>query len=104
MLGMAQMDVMTRMQEWMLERLEQISDILERQAYPPHSCTGFGGVTDERAAAFGGTDTYIYDQMPGAKVETHAPEMPPDIFAEFGTIENMFLEASGLTELLGGRG
>lgn len=102
--GVCHVDLLIPLQEWMLERLEQIADILEKQAYPSHSFTGFGGLTDERAAAFGGADTWVSDQIPGAKVETHSPDMPPDIFAEFGKLEQMFLEASGLTELLGGKG
>jgi hypothetical protein len=102
--GVCHLDSLIPLQEWMLERLEQIADILEKQAYPARSFSGFGGLTDERAAAFGGADSYVFDQLPGAKVEEHSPTMPPDIFAEFSKMENMFLEASGLTELLGGKG
>jgi hypothetical protein len=54
--------------------------------------------------AFGGAGTYLFDQLPQFKVEEFAPDMPPDIFAEFKEIAAMFLEASGLTELLSGKG
>jgi hypothetical protein len=54
--------------------------------------------------AFGGADTWLFDQMPQAQVKELAPQMPPDLFADFSQINGLFLEASGLTEVLQGRG
>jgi hypothetical protein len=102
--GKAHVDTLMPLQDWMTERLEQIADILERQAYPPKVGSGFMGLTDEKMDAFGGADTYLFDQMPQAKVEELRPEMPPDMFADFKEINGLFLEASGLTEVLQGRG
>lgn len=102
--GIAHIDALMPLQDWMNERLEQISDILERQAYPPKVGAGFLGLTDEKMEAFGGADTYLFDQMPQAKIEELHPQMPPDLFADFNSINNLFLEASGLTEVLSGRG
>ncbi len=102
--GKSHVDALIPLQDWMTERLDQIADILERQAYPPKVGSGFLGLTDEKMEAFGGADSYLFDQMPQAKVEELRPEMPPDIFADFNQINNLFLEASGLTEVLSGRG
>ena len=102
--GKAHVDALMPLQDWMTERLEQIADILERQAYPPKVGSGFMGLTDEKMEAFGGADTYLFDQMPQAQVKELRPEMPPDMFADFKEINNLFLEASGLTEVLSGRG
>jgi hypothetical protein len=102
--GKSHVDALIPLQDWMNERLDQIADILERQAYPPKVGSGFLGLTDEKMEAFGGADTYLFDQMPQAKVEELHPAMPPDLFADFNQINNLFLEASGLTEVLSGRG
>jgi hypothetical protein len=102
--GVAHLDRLMPLQDWMTERLEQIADILERQAYPPKVGSGFMGLTDEKMDAFGGADTYLFDQMPQATVKELHPEMPPDLFADFKEINGLFLEASGLTEVLQGRG
>src|SRR6266852_7943195 len=102
-LGKAHLDALVPLQEWMLERLDQIADIMERQAYPARVGSGFMGLSEEKMAAFGGADTYVFDPLPNAKVEELRPEMPPDMFAEFREITNMFLEASGLTEVMSGR-
>ena len=101
--GKAHLDALVPLQEWMLERLDQIADIMERQAYPARVGSGFMGLSEEKMAAFGGADTYVFDPLPNAKVEELRPEMPPDMFAEFREITNMFLEASGLTEVMSGR-
>jgi hypothetical protein len=102
--GKCHLDNLMPLQDWMNERLEQIADILERQAYPPKVGSGFLGLSDEKMEAFGGADTYLFDQMPQAKVEELHPQMPPDLFSDFNQINNLFLEASGLTEVLSGRG
>ncbi len=102
--GKSHVDALIPLQDWMTERLDQIADILERQAYPPKVGSGFLGLTDEKMEAFGGADTYLFDQMPQAKIEELHPQMPPDLFSDFSQINELFLEASGLTEVLSGRG
>ena len=102
--GISHLDRLVQLQEWLLERLDQIADILEKQAYPARSFTGMPGLIDEKAAAFGGADTWVLEQTPGGHVEEHAPTMPDDIFRDTDTLGQFFLEASGLTELVSGRG
>ena len=54
--------------------------------------------------AFGGADTWVMDQLPQAAVKELAPQMPPDIFADYNSIRALMLEASGLTETAEGKG
>jgi hypothetical protein len=42
--------------------------------------------------------------MPNAKVERLAPNMPQDLFRELNEIDAMFAEASGISSVLSGRG
>lgn len=102
--GKSHVDALIPLQDWLNERLEQIADILEKQAYPPRVGSGFSGLTDEKMEAFGGSDTWVFDQLPQAAIKELAPQMPPDLFAEVQEISSMFLEASGLTESIQGRG
>ena len=102
--GKAHLESLMPLQEWSNERLEQIHDILEKQAYPPRVGSGFLGLSDEKMEAFGGADSWVMDQLPNASIKELVPEMPPDIFADFTSIGQIFLEASGLTEILQGRG
>jgi hypothetical protein len=102
--GKAHIEPLIPLQNWSTERLDQIHDILEKQAYPPRVGSGMMGMTDEKMEAFGGADSWVYDQMPGAKVEEMKPTMPDDIFADFKEIGQIFIEASGLTATIEGKG
>jgi len=102
--GKAHIDSLIPLQDWSNERLEQIHDILDRQAYPPRVMSGFMGLSDEKAEAFGGSDSWVMDQLPSAAVKELYPQMPEDIFADYLSIGNLFMEASGLTEVLQGKG
>ena len=102
--GNAHIEKLIPLQEWSNERLVQIHDILDKQANPAKVLSGFLGLTDEKAEAFGGADTWVMDQLPQAQVKELYPEMPPDIFADYNSIGQLFVEASGLTEVLQGKG
>lgn len=102
--GEAHVERLIPLQDWSSERLNQIAEILEMQADPSKVFSGFMGLSDEKAAAFGGPGSWVIDSIPGAKVEPLSPKMPDDIFAEFQAIGHIFLEASGLTETVTGKG
>jgi hypothetical protein len=102
--GKSHIEGLIPLQEWSNERLQQIHDILDRQAYPPRVGSGFLGLTDEKMEAFGGADTWVMDQLPSAAIKELYPEMPDDIFADYNSIGALLIEASGLTEVLQGKG
>lgn len=92
------------LQNWTTERLDQIAEVLESQVDPSKVFSGFMGLSDEKAASFGGPGSWVLDALPGAKVDKQVPQMPEDLFAEFKEIGAIFLEASGLTETITGQG
>lgn len=101
--GKAHADILIPLQIWTNERLQQIADLLEQNVDPAKVASGFMGMTDEKIDALGGPGSYVYDMIPGAKLEQLRPPMVPDLFAEFKEIGAIFLEASGLTETIMGR-
>lgn len=92
------------LQQWSNERLTQINEVLNRQEDPAKVFSGFQGLADEKADALGGPGSWVSDAMPGAKVEELAPKMPEDLFREYNEIGGMMMEASGLTEVVSGKG
>lgn len=92
------------LQNWSEERLAQVEDILNQQADPSKVFSGFMGIDDEKFGALGSGDNWVADATPGAKVDRLFPQMPPDLFAEYDRIGGLFLEASGLTEIVAGKG
>jgi hypothetical protein len=102
--GKAHTDILIPLQVWTNERLQQIADLLEQNVDPAKVASGFMGLSDDKIDALGGPGTWVYDMIPGAKVEQLRPPVVPDLFAEFKEIGAIFLEASGLTETIMGRG
>ena len=101
--GEAHSERLIPLQNWTTERLDQIAEILEAQVDPSKVISGFMGLADEKAAAFGGPGSWVLDALPGAKVEKQYPQMPEDLFTEFNEIGEIFLEASGLTQTVTGQ-
>ena len=102
--GWSEIVGLVRLQDWASERLREIRHILAKQANPPKSFTGFGGLTDEKAAAFDSPNSWITDPTPNAKVELLAPSLPNDLWQEIMMIQNMFNDVSGLSDVLQGKG
>lgn len=92
------------LQVWSNERLEQINDLLERQVDPAKFFKGMMGGDDERMSALGGPGTWMMDQSPSASVEELKPTMPEDLFREFSEIGSLFMEQSGFTDIMAGKG
>ena len=101
--GKAHVESLIPLQTWSNERLMQIHDILEKQARPPRIGSGFMGLSDEKMEAFGGAGTWVMDSLPQAEIKELYPKMPEDIFADYVQIGMLFMEASGLTEILAGK-
>lgn len=102
--GWSEIVGLIRLQDWASERLREIRHILSKQADPPKSFAGFGGLNDEKAAAFDAPGSWISDPTPNAKVEFLAPQLPNDLWQEIFMIQNMFNDVSGLSDVLQGKG
>jgi hypothetical protein len=86
------------------KRMTEILDLLSRQVNPPTALTGFVGILDEKNFALNRPGGLLATDMPNAKVERLAPVMPQDLFREIREIDGMFEEASGIVNVLQGKG
>jgi hypothetical protein len=102
--GWSEVTNLIRLQDWMSERLRDVRRILTLQAEPPKTFSGFGGLNDEKAAAFNTPGAWVSDPTPGAKVEMLAPEIPNDMFQEIYSIQSFYNDISGLSDVLQGKG
>ena len=86
------------------KRMSEILDLLSKQVSPPTALIGFTGLLDEKNFALNRVGGLLSTDMPNAKVEQMAPSIPNDLFREIGEIDQMFEEASGIVNVLQGRG
>ena len=85
-------------------RMTEILDLLSKQVSPPTALIGFTGILEEKNFALNRAGGLLSTDMPNAKVEKLAPTMPPDLFTELREIDAMFEEASGVGNVLQGKG
>lgn len=85
-------------------RMTEILDLLNKQVSPPKVFSGFMGISDEKAFALNRAGTFVTSDMPNAKVDSLAPEMPASLFEVIHEVDAMFAEASGISSVLSGRG
>ncbi len=92
------------LQDMRNKRMAQILDLLDKQVTPPKALTGFTGILDEKSFALNRAGGLLASDMPNAKVQELAPNIPNDLFREISEIDAMFAEASGIVSVLQGRG
>lgn len=96
---------LTRLQDWRDERLRQLRALLEKQVDPPMSFSGVAGIAEEKMQGMRRAGGQVSSPNPaGFKVETHAPQMPGNAFAEIQEIDGMFDDQAGISSILMGKG
>jgi len=102
--GQSEVQRLIFLQEMRNKRMSEILELLSRQVNPPTALVGFTGILDEKNFALNRAGGLFATDMPNAKVERMAPNIPDDSFREIAEIDRMFEEMSGITSVLSGRG
>ena len=102
--GLSEVQRLIYLQQLRNRRMTEILDLLSKQVSPPTALIGFTGILDEKNFALNRSGGLLATDMPNAKVEKLAPQIPPDLFREINEIDAMFEEASGIVSVLQGRG
>ena len=102
--GASEVQRLVYLQQLRNRRMTEILDLLSKQVSPPTALIGFTGILDEKNFALNRAGGLLSTDMPNAKVEKMAPNMPPDLFTEIKEVDAMFEEASGIGNVLSGKG
>ena len=102
--GISEVARLVFLQDMRNKRMTEILDLLSKQVTPPTALIGFTGLLDEKNFALNRVGGLLSTDMPNAKVEQLAPSIPNDLFREIAQIDQMFEEASGIVNVLQGRG
>lgn len=102
--GQSEVQRLVMLQGLRNRRMTEILDILSKQVAPPTALMGFTGILDEKNFALNRAGGLLSTDMPNARVEKLAPNMPPDLYESIREIDQMFEEASGIVNVLQGRG
>jgi hypothetical protein len=102
--GQSEVQRMVFLQQLRNRRMTEILDLLSKQVNPPTALTGFTGILDEKNFALNRAGGLLSTDMPNAKAERLAPEMPSSLFEVIHEVDAMFEEASGISNVLAGKG
>jgi len=102
--GYSEVERLTSVQDAISDRWDEITHMMALQAHPPKNFSGFPGITDEIALAFDSPNGQVNSEMPGAKVDNMAPDIPNDLFREIDRLEQMFEDISGINGVMQGKG
>lgn len=102
--GQSEVQKLVYLQQMRNRRMTEVLDLLSKQVSPPTYLMGFTGILDEKNFALNRAGGLLSTDMPNAKVERLAPNIPQDLYQQFREIDEMFAEASGISSVLSGRG
>ena len=102
--GQSECQRLILLQELRNSRMTEILDLLSKQVSPPTVYSGVSGIVDEKFMALNRAGTFIASDMPGAKVDRLSPDMPSNLFEVIHEVDAMFAEASGISNVLSGKG
>lgn len=103
--GQSEVDRLTQLQDAREIRMNQISELLNRQVKPPATLKGqWQGIPDETNYAMQVFGASISSSDPTAEAKLWAPTVPQDTFTEIRAYDEMFNEMTGLSNVTQGKG
>ena len=102
--GASEVQKLILLQQMRNRRMTEILDLLGKQVNPPTVLMGFTGIMDEKNFALNRAGGLINTDMPNAKAERLAPQIPQDLYEQIHEIDTMMEEASGINNVLAGKG
>jgi hypothetical protein len=102
--GQSEVQRLIFLQQMRNKRMTEILDLLSKQVNPPTSLIGFTGILDEKNFALNRAGGLLATDMPNAKVDRLAPQIPADLYETIHEVDAMFAEVSGISNVLSGRG
>lgn len=102
--GQSEVQRLIYLQQMRNKRMTEILDLLSKQVNPPTSLIGFTGILDEKNFALNRAGGLLATDMPNAKIDKLAPQMPADLYESIHEVDAMFAEVSGISNVLSGRG
>jgi hypothetical protein len=102
--GLSEVEGLCRLQDLRNTSMRDVMELIGKAVDPPWALSGWDGLVDEKNFAMRKRGAHLSAPSPAAKVESFAPTVPQDAWAQVREIDAMFAEKSGLGSILQGRG
>ena len=100
--GISEVSRLKELQGYRNKRMGEIQQLLAKQVDPPTSYSGMG-IGEEKERAWGIAGSFL-SMGPGEKLDVHAPNIPQDMWNDIHENDQAFMEASGISNIMSGRG
>ena len=100
--GVSETSRLKELQDYRNRRMDQIQQLMERQVKPALAYSG-QGIPEEKLWGFGTPGSTLSMNM-GEKLEPYAPQIPQDVWNDIHENDQAFMEASGISNIMSGRG
>ena len=102
--GESEVALLTALQDKREKRTRQIDELLDKQARPPKAGLGMVGIPEESILALSMADGFGQFADPMSKIQEFKPDIPSDLFGRVKQLDEEFLEASGISNIMQGKG
>jgi hypothetical protein len=92
------------LQDMLNGQLRDWTRLTRLKADPPRAMIGFAGMTNEKYRALRRPAGFISEDQPNAKIETLAPDIPPELMQAIDKTLNYFDDVAGFAPILAGQG
>lgn len=102
--GMSEISQIYMLQNLLTDQIRDITRLTKLKAAPPRVLIGFSGMTQEKYKVLNRPNGFIAEEAPTAKLETLAPEIPPELFKAVDQTVSYFDDVAGFQPIMQGVG
>jgi len=102
--GLSELAGIYKLQDLLNDQMADVRRISRLKADPPRAAIGFSGLTQEKYRTLKRPGGFISEETPNAKIETLAPDMPPELFEQIKNTIAYFDDVAGFTPIMMGQG
>lgn len=102
--GSSEIQQIYKLQDLLNDQLRDVARIMRLRADPPRVGMGFSGLTLEKYKQLRRPGGWHAEDTPGAKIESLAPELPPELFKAIENTLAYFDDVAGFAPIMQGQG
>ena len=102
--GMSELTQIAPLQDLLNGQLRDFNRLTTLKADPPRAFIGFSGMTQEKYRTLKRRGGFMSEETPTGKIETLAPDIPPELLQAIDKTLQMFDDVAGFTPVMAGMG
>jgi len=102
--GMSEIAQIYKLQDLLNDQVKDMTRLTRMKADPARALIGFSGMTQEKYKILKRPGGFVSEESPNAKIESLAPDIPPELFQAVDKTLNYFDDVAGFMPIMQGQG